>query len=138
MRLFARLFIKIAALAFACPAFSQDLIYTVNGKFEGENIAIDSILFENLSNGTDLLFRDLPDQPDYNYKINLTRQELERPTRIDQYRIEDNFRILKNIPGQLSFSCTSNAQSRAHVQFIAFRDRSCIHHQQYLYAQALH
>lgn len=115
MRLFARLFVKIAAFAFACPAFSQDLIYTVNGKFEGENIAIDSILFENLSNGTELLFVDLPDQPDYNYKINLTRQELERPTRIDQYRIEDNFRILKNIPGQLSFSCTSNAQSRAHV-----------------------
>ncbi len=52
----------------------QDVIYTICGEKDGQTTYLDSMLFENLSNGTSLLFDELPNQ-DY-YDFNLSTQTL--------------------------------------------------------------
>lgn len=113
MRLFSKFFITIAISIFASAAFSQDLIYTVSGTFDNQKIAIDSILFENLSNGTDLLFGNLPNQQDY--QINLTTQELQNTTGIDQILIRDNYNLIRNTPGLLSIYCSRAQRGTVHL-----------------------
>ena len=80
MKLSSRLFATIAFSFFIGSTIAQDLIYTISGELDSNKIALDSILFENLTNGKKLLFENLPDQNDY--VINLTTQEQQGPTGI--------------------------------------------------------
>ncbi len=94
----------IFLIAFLCffPAqliYSQELIYTISGEFNEQNVALDSILFENLDNETSLLFSNLPEQ--YDYRINLTQGENLGATGISEIHVENNFSVGKNIPGQM-------------------------------------
>ena len=88
---------------------AQDIKFTiaglvVNNENDSMKVALDSILFENLSNGTRILFDNLPDQPDY--IINLTSQEQIGTTGIIPNQMGNIFRVVKNMPGFLSIALT--------------------------------
>jgi len=58
--------LTFAGLLWVCCAVpAQEILYTISGNFERENLALDSILFENLSNKSRILFDDLPAQEYY-------------------------------------------------------------------------
>ncbi len=85
---------------------SQELIYTVIGEFNSSSFSLDSIMVENISNGTQLVFGDLPIQTDY--KINLSTGELMGPTGIDMYQIANYISVIRNISGNICISVRSN------------------------------
>ena len=113
MRLFAKLFCTVAVSALIGLLHSQDLIYTISGEFEGDKISLDSILIENLSNGTEILFSELLEQSEY--KINLTTQELQNLTGINMFLMEDNFKLIRNTPGQLTINCLNRQIGSTHL-----------------------
>lgn len=85
-------------LALCMNAFAQDLVYTVSGKFDQQPIPLDSILVENLTNNSRLLFDDLPaaDQ----YLINLSLQTVESATGIQATaQRSPEFVVTRNQPG---------------------------------------
>ncbi|MBN2699163.1 MAG: T9SS type A sorting domain-containing protein [Bacteroidales bacterium] len=93
---------------------AQDVVYTISGEYEGNNIALDSILFENLKNGTSLVFDNLPVQNDY--IINLTKQEHQGSTGINLYAPADkNICVVKNVPGQIHLKCNYSTGGDARV-----------------------
>jgi len=95
-----------------CATYSQDLIYTVSGHFDGENQALDSILFENLSNESRVLFDNLPVQ--YNYLVHLTNQEIIHLQEFDNSIADVGFVLLKHSPGLLSLESTMSINEDVH------------------------
>ena len=94
-------------------ALSQDIIYTISGQLDEENISLDSILIENIKNGTKILFDDLPENPDY--QINLTKKQYWGTTGINSLKEEPGFVVLRNIPGKLSVRYTKNTPTNVNV-----------------------
>jgi hypothetical protein len=92
---------------------SQDIIYTISGQFDEENISLDSILIENITNGTKILFDDLPENPDY--QINLTKKQYWGTTGINSLKEEPGFVVLQNIPGKLSLLYSKNTPTDVNV-----------------------
>ncbi len=92
---------------------SQDIIYTISGQFDEENISLDSILIENITNGTEFLFDDLPENPDY--QINLTEKQYWGTTGINSLKEDPGFVVLRNIPGKLSVRYTKNTPINVNV-----------------------
>jgi len=86
----------------------QDVIYTISGQKDGNSTVLSSIVIENISNGTQLLFENLPVQD--KYIVNLTKQSLETPTGIVNPEIDKTYRVIKNIPGEISVLYTSNIE----------------------------
>jgi len=84
----------------------QEVVYTINCEKNGQNTNLDSILFENLSNDTHLVFKELSIQS--SYVVNLSQQKIEGSTRVSNI-IDDGhvFKIVKNIPGEISIQCTN-------------------------------
>jgi uncharacterized protein (TIGR02145 family) len=113
MKKIARLILISSFLILSVSCFSQDLLYTVSGEINDGKTALDSILFENLTNGTRLLFKNLPDQPDY--IINLTNQEQQGTTGIVDLQFENSFKIIKNIPGSLSIACMTTQVGKVNL-----------------------
>lgn len=66
-----KLILPILILFLVYNLNAQDLIYTISGEIENTKTTLDSILIENISNSTRLLFDDLPKEQT-EYKINLT------------------------------------------------------------------
>ncbi len=97
-----KIFIISMLLVSLIPLFSQDLKYTVTGIFNYTKVSLDSILFENITNGTQLKFENLPKQPDY--IINLSTCENEGSTGIVDFKFENGFKIIQNIFGKLSIA----------------------------------
>ena len=97
---------RVLAIIFTIVNFvtisqGQDVIYSINCEKDGESTFLDSILFENLSNDSRIVFDGLPIQN--SYVINLTSQELEGPTGFFNFMEDDQFfRIARNIPGEIS------------------------------------
>jgi uncharacterized protein (TIGR02145 family) len=81
---------------------AQDLIYTVSGELNESKIPLDSILVENISNGTWILFDDLPAH-DY-YQINLSKNAYWGTVGLDNYSTVQAFLITQNMPGLLTFT----------------------------------
>ena len=92
---------------------SQDIIYTISGQFDEENISLDSILIENITNGTKILFDDLPENPDY--QINLTKKQYWGTTGINSLKEKPGFVVLQNAPGKLSLLCTKNTPTNVNI-----------------------
>ncbi len=92
---------------------SQDIIYTIRGQFDEETISIDSILIENISNGSRILFDNLPENPDY--QINLTKKQYWGTTSINSLKEESGFVVLQNIPGKLSLLYSKNTPVNVNV-----------------------
>lgn len=82
----------IFMLLIICTVKGQDLIYTVKGEYNSNPLSLDSILIENLSNGTRLLFGNLPIQPDY--KINLSSGVQEGPTGSMEHQMENPLAVV--------------------------------------------
>ena len=84
---------------------AQDIFLTVSGEFHSEPASIDSILVENISNNTSLLFDSLPSGlQDYN--INLTRQAFWGATGIRHSVAGNFFQPVVNFPGLLRLTYT--------------------------------
>lgn len=81
----------------------QDIFYTISGEINDQKVGLDSILFENLQNGTRHLFDNLSDQSDY--VINLTTQTLSGATGLDDMKFENGFSLLSNTNGNISIGC---------------------------------
>jgi hypothetical protein len=88
---------------------AQDVIYTITGKINDQTTSIDSILVENLSNNTSMLFKDLPDLPDYN--INLTQKAFWGATGIKTFVKNKDFVVAGNYPGLLRLAFDANPSS---------------------------
>lgn len=85
---------------------AQDLIYTISGELNTEKVALDSILIENVSNNSRIVFGDLPAQ-DY-YEINLINW---KSTGVEQISDSPEFVVSQNIPGTLVLSNSKNISS---------------------------
>ena len=103
MKTFTRL-LATTLLALVVQLLSaQDILLTVSGEFHSESTSVDSILVENISNHTDIMFDSLPeDLPDYT--INLTEQSFWGATGIRQTGLGEGFQPVVNFPGLIRFS----------------------------------
>jgi len=102
-----KLLLLILLINVTCLLHGQDIIYTVNCEKNGVNTKLDSIKFENLSNDSHIVFGELQDQT--NYAVNLSLQQIETNTGFLNLINEDQtFKIVKNIPGEISIQCKNN------------------------------
>ena len=85
---------------------AQDVIYTLTGKINDQPTSIDSILVVNKTNNTRLMFKDLPDLPNYN--INLTQKAFWGATGIKKFGTNQGFLVKRNAPGMLVLGCNEN------------------------------
>jgi len=96
-----KLAILILLINVTCLLQGQDIIYTVSCEKDGVNTNLDSIMFENLSNDSYIVFGPLSYQA--SYAVNLSSQRVEVNTSLTNFVDEDQmFRIVKNIPGKIS------------------------------------
>jgi len=85
---------------------AQDIIFTVRGEINGQTTSLDSILVENISNNTRILFDSLPDLPDYN--LNLTQKAFWGATGIKTFGQNQGFQVSANLPGLLRLANKGN------------------------------
>ncbi len=109
MKTFTRLLaITLSVLIFQALQ-AQDIFLTVSGEFHSESASIDSILVENISNNTSILFDSLPPGlQDYN--INLTRQAFWGATGIRHSIAGKPFQPVVNFPGLLRLAYRGKRQ----------------------------
>jgi hypothetical protein len=96
--------LAILMLQFCVTAIllGQDIIFTINSEKDWQNTYLNSILFENLSNGSSLLFEELPGQN--SYVVNLSTQTLDISTGIFDIDSDETFQIVKSVPGEIRIS----------------------------------
>jgi uncharacterized protein (TIGR02145 family) len=83
---------------------AQDIVYSVSGVYNNEKIALDSILVENLTNNTRILFGPLPSRQ--KYLINLSERLLTSVNGIaDEGPV---FSVAQNSPGVLKLKYNKN------------------------------
>jgi uncharacterized protein (TIGR02145 family) len=82
---------------------AQDLIYTVSGEYDNQAVPLDSILIENITNGTSISFGDLPEHD--NYRINLSQKVLWISSGINSQSIGIDFYLKNKQPGKLTIGC---------------------------------
>ncbi len=112
---------KIAILTLlikvTCFLHGQDIIYTVSCEKNGVNTYLDSIMFENLSNDSYIVFGPLSDQE--SYVVNLSLQKVEVNTGlINSFDEDQMFRIVKNIPGTISIQCKFDSPEDIYLSII--------------------
>jgi uncharacterized protein (TIGR02145 family) len=94
---------KLLLFLILCLSFihlnAQDIIYTVEGKVNNNSTPVDSILVENLSNSTRILFDNLPNFNQYN--INLTHKALWGVTFLTTNSQNPGFKVTSSYPGFL-------------------------------------
>lgn len=94
--------------------FAQDIIYTVSGEINQSKTPLDSILVENLTNDTRIVFGDLPEH-DY-YQINLTKNAYWGTVGInDVFEKAPAFVVSANTPGLISISYQKNEPAEINV-----------------------
>ena len=96
--------------------FAQDLIYTLSGELNQQKTPLDSILVENLSNNSRILFDSLPLYDVY--YINLSKNTLGETVGINNTKNTTGFRVAKNIPGMFAVTWLTN--TTAEVQLSVF------------------
>jgi hypothetical protein len=93
---------------------AQDIIYTVSGEYNQNKTPLDSILVENLTNGTRILFGNLPIH-DY-YQINLTKGAYWGTVGIGDISNDISaFTVVSNTPGQLSIAYLKNSPTKIKI-----------------------
>ena len=94
---------------------AQDLIYTVSAEIEEQKTSLDSILVENLSNDTRILFSDLP-ALEY-YQINLTKNAFWGTVGTSETEMKPEFVQTRNLPGliQLTWRGISTVEARLSI-----------------------
>jgi uncharacterized protein (TIGR02145 family) len=98
--------LTIAFIFAISTIFAQDLIYTLSGELNQQKTSLDSILVENLTNNSRILFDSLPQ---YNvYNINLSKNSLAETVGIYNSKNTTGFRVVKNIPGMFALTWLKN------------------------------
>ena len=97
-----KLFLLLSLLCSINFLTAQDIIYTITAELNKKPVQLDSILFENLTTGTKLLFDDLPEQMEYT--VNLTNQEIVTSLRQFETDKTDGCSLVKNLPGEIGIS----------------------------------
>lgn len=104
---------------FMCEIYNVnaiDVTYVVSLEMDDHPTSIDSMCFNNVSNGSRLIFKDLPEQE--SYTVNLTTQSIEFNTRISSLKGHETFEILKSIPGEVSFFCNTKGKSDVYLSVL--------------------
>jgi uncharacterized protein (TIGR02145 family) len=109
---------KIHLICFIIGLFNgtlqaQDLIYTVSGKYNNQTVSLDSVIFENITNGTSLCFDDLPERDDY--CINLTQKAFLGSTWIISLPLDNGYYLKKNQPGNFIIGCKKHTITQTTV-----------------------
>ncbi|GAO31643.1 InlB B-repeat-containing protein [Geofilum rubicundum] len=105
-------------LAFSISAFTQEIVYTVTARSGLQTIALDSILIENLTNHSRLLFTNLPNFE--SYEIDLTSQtigDVETGINIVNQGISD-FVVVQNQPGLMVLNYHGNRSLDVRVSVV--------------------
>jgi len=92
---------------------AQDIIYTVKSTINGLETPADSILVENISNGTRILFNNLPDLNEYT--INLTQKALWGLTMEKPHEQNPGFKVTSNYPGFLCLTYNHDIPNVANI-----------------------
>lgn len=92
---------------------AQDVIYKVKGTIDKQSTSIDSILVENISNNTKLLFSNLPEQKEYT--INLAQKALWGHTIENPHEQNPGFKVTTNYPGYLCLTYNHNVPTVANL-----------------------
>lgn len=100
-----RLILPILTFLFVNGLSAQDLVYTISGEIGNIRTTLDSILIDNISNSTRLLFDDLPEQTEYH--VNLTQKKIIL-TGINSIGVTESFKVLQNISGTFSLMYLGN------------------------------
>ncbi len=95
---------------------AQDVIYTISGDYNVGKTPLDSIVIDNITNGTSISFTDLPEH-DF-YQINLTKNSFWGTVSAFDIKESHIFKELINTPGFLSVSYGGNSPGNAKVSVI--------------------
>lgn len=98
---------------------SEDFIYSITAMDDSEIVYPDSILCNNLTSGSFIIFKELP--KNNQYALNLSSQKLEIGANVEVQQSYSEFEIKENIPGRLcvSYMGTSNKTMTLHVYDLA-------------------
>jgi uncharacterized protein (TIGR02145 family) len=107
------LYIFLIFIILTSRLMAQDLIYTVTGETGGSRVSMDSILFENISKDTRIVFGNLPVRTEY--IINLTQSTLSETTRSPLYDQKNGFFLVRNQPGILTLGTGNGTETKADV-----------------------
>jgi len=105
-------FITLILIKFPIPA--QDIYITVTGEYQDARISIDSLLFENLTDQSAFILKDMPEQDEY--FINLSTQKLESPIGITASVQNEIFKVLKCIPGEMIIAFRNPGSTKTSVE----------------------
>lgn len=109
-----RLFLLMAVcLGFAAPSQAQDLIYTISAFIETQRTSLDSIVVKNITKGSEITFRNLPDVPDY--QINLTKKAFWGTSSANAIQDLRGFHLIRNQPGSITIGSSYEDISDATV-----------------------
>ena len=95
---------------------AQDVIYTISGNYNGEKIPLDSIVVDNLTNGTSISFHNLPEH-DY-YQINLSKNSYWGTVNVFDLEKTPEFVAHQNTPGLLSVKFNGNYETMAQIAIL--------------------
>ncbi len=95
---------------------AQDVIYTISGDYNGGKTPLDSIVIDNITNGSSISFTDLPEH-DY-YQINITKNSYWGTVSAFDIKESSIFKELINTPGFLSVSYGGHSPGIAKVSVL--------------------
>ncbi len=117
-------YFRIATFAitiFISPLLNaKDIVYIVSGKVDNVKVSLDSILFENLSNGTRMLFEDLPEQSDY--EIILSAQD-DGTTGLNLALLDKLIEVKQNLPGQITIGINRKLDEKVQISIYDVQGR---------------
>ncbi len=111
-----RIRVLILNLFIVLSTFSQDVIYTVSGDYNGGKTPLDSIIVDNITNGTRISFGDLPEH-DY-YQINLTQNAYWGSVSAFDLEESSDFIVKENSFGKLSVLYGGSSPAEVKISII--------------------
>jgi formylglycine-generating enzyme required for sulfatase activity len=114
MKTFTKFLVLFFALSLVHALHAQDIVIEIAGEINSQVTSIDSVLIENISNGSRIAFDSLPELPDYNF--NLTQQAFWGATGIKEHNLNEQIQIFENRPGVLSLSNIKNSSQPLKIQ----------------------
>lgn len=75
---------------------AKDIIYTISAEYNGQNVSVDSVMFENLSFGSSLVFTNLNSSGVYSFDLGA-----ETELGVSSQESISFYKVLKNVPGEI-------------------------------------
>jgi hypothetical protein len=111
----------VSIILTASTIFAQDIIYTVSGDYNGDKTPLNSIIIDNITNGTSITFADLPDN-DY-YQINLSKNAYWGTVNVFDIKEASLFSAIQNEPGVFSVIYRGKTAVNSKVEIIDMSGR---------------